>query len=220
MNRQLVLALCLATGFTGAAEAQWNVARFGERSNWMYASYGLDPAFVATAGYGRSVRFFGHPVQFTADAGAVTAKLDLSDVRARLQARMSLLHWKALRLAGSAAFVTRGTVNSVYEGLTFGSDFTGTAGVYLRHWYLAGEFGFDKDVITHVRNSDWYRTNFYPGAQDGWYLNAGGTFHYGLTAGVSLGPAELMLRAGALRTEKFEPVIPPMFASAGLGVAF
>ena len=32
-------------------------------------------------------------------------------------------------------------------------------------------------VITHIKHSDWYRDNYYADAKDGWYLNAGGTFH-------------------------------------------
>lgn len=102
----------------------------------------------------------------------------------------------------------------------FGSDFTGTAGVYRPRWFLAGEFGFDKAIITHLTQSDWYRTYFYPDAKDGWYLNAGGTFHYGVTGGVAFGRTELALRAGWLRTEEFNDVQPPMYAGLGLGIRF
>jgi hypothetical protein len=92
--------------------------------------------------------------------------------------------------------------------------------VYRSGWFAAGEFGFDKAIITHVTHSDWYRTYFYAQARDGWYLNTGGTFHYGLVGGFAIGRTELLLRYGALRTEQFNDLTPPMYASLGFGVAF
>jgi len=118
------------------------------------------------------------------------------------------------------AFITRGTENSIYRAFNFGADFTGAAGVYRRSWFLAGEFGFDKAVITHIAHTDWYRTHFYPEAKDGWYLNAGGTFHYGVTGGVAFGRPELAVRAGRLRTEDFNDLTPPMYAGVGVGFRF
>jgi hypothetical protein len=45
----------------------------------------------------------------------------------------------------------------------------------------------------------------------GWYLDAGGTFHYGVSAGLTLGGAELAARFGFGRTEDFNDVAPPMY---------
>ena len=74
--------------------------------------------------------------------------------------------------------------------------------------------------VTHVTHSEWYRTYFYADAKDGWYRDAGGTVHYGLVAGLTVGRAELLVRYGALRTEALNELTPPMYASIGLGLAF
>jgi hypothetical protein len=108
----------------------------------------------------------------------------------------------------------------VYRGLNFGADFTGTAGVYRQSWFAAGEFGFDKAGITHVTHTDWYRDNYYADAKDGWYLNAGGTYHYGLVTGVAVGAMELALRAGWQRTEDFKALLTPFYGSLGIGFSF
>ena len=218
--RLIVLTLALGALVGTQAEAQWNVARFGERSNIVYSSYGLDPAMVLTAGYGRVVPIFGHRFQFVVDGGMVMARADANDFRARVGVRTALLSWRSLALTGNMAFVTRGTENSIYRGLNFGSEFALTAGVYRRGWFVASEFGRDKDIITHLTHSDWYRRYYYPQAKDGWYLNAGGTYSYGLTAGVALGRTEVVVRAGRLVTEKFDQMLPPMYASLGIGVGF
>ena len=216
----IVLGLSLGPLTATDVSAQWNVARFESGQNRIYTSFGLDPAFIPTVGYGRVVPLFGHKFQFAGDVGIVAASMDTRDFRARLQALTSIVHWRSLHLTGSATFITRGTDNSIYQGFNFGADFTGTVGIYRPRWFVAGEFGFDKAIITHVTHSDWYRTYFYTQARDGWYLDAGGTFHYGLVGGIAFGRTELLLRYGALRTEKFNDLTPPMYASLGFGVAF
>ena len=214
-----LVALTVSALVARNAAAQWNVARFDRGGNRVYTEFGLDPALVTTVGYGRVVPLFGHPFLLGGDVGIGAAGFEPSDFRARLQATTAIVRWRSLYLTGSAAFITRGTENSVYRGLNFGSDFTATGGVYRPGWFVAGEFGFDKAIITHVTHSDWYR-NLYPDAKDGWYLTGGGTFHYGLTAGVALGRMELAGRAGWRRTEQFNDLAPPMYVSLGAGFGF
>ena len=213
-------ALLLSALVARDAAAQWNVARLETHPNRVYATFGLDPAFVATTGYGRVIRLYGHDFQLTADIGLATAQLDTRDFRARVGTQTSLLRWRSLHLTGSATFITRGTENSIYKALDFGADLTGALGLYRRRWFVAGEFGKDKAIITHVTNSAWYKTYIYPDAKDGWYLDAGGTLHYGLAAGLALGAMEIVARAGWLRTETWDQMSPPVYASVGLGIGF
>ena len=217
----IVLGALLLSGLVARdASAQWNVARLGSRPNRVYTTFGLDPAFVGTVGYGRVIRLYGHDFQFTIDGGLVTAKLDTKDFRARAGTQTSLLRWRSLQLVGSATFITRGTENQIYSALDFGADLTAALGVYRPGWFVAGEFGKDKAIITHVTNSDWYRRYFYPDAKDGWYLDAGGTLHFGLAAGLGLGPMEVVGRFGWLRTETWDQMLPPIYATVGLGIGF
>jgi hypothetical protein len=212
-------ALLLAVPAREAA-AQWNVARFGEERNRAYTTFGLDPAFVSTVGYGRVVRVMRHDVQLTGDAGVVTASLDARDFRARLGTQTSLARWRSVHVTGSATFITRGTENSIYRGLNFGADLTGALGVYRRRWFVAGETGKDKAIITHITHSDFYRNTYHEGAKDGWYLDAGGTFHYGLASGVTVGRTEVVARAGRHRTEGRNALTAPLYASVGVGLGF
>jgi hypothetical protein len=200
--------------------AQWNVARFDASPNRIYATFGLDPAFLPTVGYGRVVSFFGHRLQLAGDVGIVAAEMDTRDFRARLHVLTSIVRWRSLHVTGSTAFIARGTDNSIYRGYNFGADLTGTLGVYRSGWFFVAEFGLDKAVITHLTHSDWYRTYFYPEAKDGWYRDPGGTFHYGLSAGFTVGRAELLVRYGQLCTEEFNELTPPMYATLGLGMTF
>jgi hypothetical protein len=216
----ITLGILLSLIVARDASAQWNVARFERQRNTVYTTFGMDPALVTTLGYGRIVEVLGHDFQLSGDVGIATAKVDTRDIRAQLGVQTSLVHWRALQLTGSATGITRGTDNAIYRGINFGADVTAAFGVYRNRWFAAGEFGKDKAVITHVKHTDWYRTNFYTDAKDGWYLDAGGTFHYGATAGVAIGRAELNGRFGWQKTEDFNDLMPPMYASVGIGIGF
>jgi hypothetical protein len=222
MNRisNITLGILLSVLVAGDAAAQWNVARFGTEPNRLYTTFGLDPALVAALGYGRVVAVLGHDLQVVSDAGVAAAHLDTRDFRVRLGVQTSLAQWRSLHLAGSATAITRGTENSIYRGYNLGADVTAALGVYRRGWFAAGEFGKDKAILTHLTHSDWYRTHYYADAKDGWYLDPGGTYHYGLTGGLSLGRTEVVGRFGWRRTERFNELQPPVYASVGLGYGF
>lgn len=215
-----ILGALLATLAIQDASAQWNVARFEAQPNRVYTSFGLDPAFVTSLGYGRVMPILGHDFQLAGEVGIATARLDSDDYRIRLGVNTSIVNWRSVHLTGSATFITRGTDNVIYRGFNFGADFTGAVGVYRPGWFAAAEFGKDKAVITHVTHSDWYRDHYFPEAKDGWYLNAGGVYHYGLVGGISVGPAEIVGRFGFHQTEKFNGMMPPMYASLGVGYGF
>jgi hypothetical protein len=213
----IMLGLLLSVFVAAEANAQWNVARFDTDRSRVYTTFGLDPASIGSLGYGRVLSLRGHDFQLTGDLGVVTAGMDARDFRARVGTQTSLVQWRSVHLTGSATFVTRGTDNSIYRGLNFGADLTGSLGVYRQRWFTAGEFGFDKAIITHVTHSDWYRNHYYPDAKDGWYLDAGGTYHYGLAGGVTLGRTEIVGRVGLLRTERFKSLATPGYVSLGVG---
>jgi hypothetical protein len=216
----IVLGLSFTVLLAPDASAQWNVVRFESNPNRIYTTFGLDPAFFPAVGYGRVVSVFGHAIQLAGDAGIVAAAMDTRDFRARLHVLTSIVRWRSLHLTGSTAFIARGTDNSIYRGYNFGADLAGSLGIFRSGWFVAAELGLDKATITHVTHSDWYRTYFYPEAKDGWYRSPGGTVHYGLSAGLSVGRAELLARYGQRRTEEFNKLTPPIFASLGLGFAF
>lgn len=197
------------------AGAQWNASRFDAGNSWVYASYGLDPAFVATLGYARAVR--GN-VQLSAEAGAVVAEPDLRDSRAVVGVRATALRWRSVRLTASGSAITRQTSNAIYRAVSFGSAFTGTLGVYRNSWFAATEGGFDKSIITKIKHTDLYR-NVYPEVKDGWYMPTAGTYHFGLTGGKQIGRTELVARVGAQRSEKFNDLSVPFYVSLGAGFA-
>lgn len=91
----------------------------------------------------------------------------------------------------------------------FGSDMAGIIGYYKPKWFIAGEVGFDKAIVTHFKHTDLMKEKFT--AKDGWYLPAtGGNFYYGLQSGFSWRNHDVTLKAGKIITQDFktEPLLP------------
>ena len=218
-QRHLMMAAAAASFIAlGAREAwgQWNVTRFDSSTTWAYTSYGLDPAVVGSIGFARSIPQFRESL-VSAEVGWVVAGFDARDFRGRVTAQTSAVRWRSLRLTGDVALSARGTTNSIYRALGIGAATTWTLGVYRPRWFAGTEAGIDHNMATRITHTDWYKTYFYPDAKDGWYGGTGGTIHYGLTGGVTLGRTELMTRAGFLRTEQLNETVPPMYVNVGFG---
>jgi len=66
----------------------------------------------------------------------------------------------------------------------------------------------------------WQFESYVPDAKDGWYLDTGGTYHYGLAGGFAVGRTELVGRVGLLRTERFNALTTPGYVSLGVGLGF
>lgn len=220
LSSAVLIGTVLALVFSSDAAAQWNVVGFGSNPDRFYATFGLDPAFFPSVGYARATSVFGHPVQLGVDGGIVAAELDAHDFRGRVHLLTSIVNWRSLHFTGSTALIARGTDNTIYSGYNFGADVTCGLGLYRKGWFLSAEFGIDKSGATRIEHSEWYRTYFYPDAMDGWYRAPGGTIHYGLSVGVTVGRTELLARFGQRRTEEFNELMPPMYVSLGMGLAF
>jgi hypothetical protein len=221
--RTAIRAALGTIGFAATAaslHAQWNVARFDMNRHRIHATAGVDPAVITAVGYSYTRPVMGRPVQVGIEGGVVAASMDANDFRARLQAGLSVVQWKSLHVNASGAFVTRGTKNNLYKAITMGADVGTTVGMYTPRWFVAGETGYDKSVVTRLTHSDWYRTHFYPDAKSGWYVDTGGTWRFGGIAGVALGKTELVVRAGVPRTRRGNSIGVPYYASLGLGHAF
>lgn len=213
------IVLLLSTNAT-VARAQWNLARLTPGESRVQLTMGVDPAVIPSIGYSRVSSLFGATAQVGVEGGVVAGNADLNDYRARLSGQAQVVQYGALRVAVSAAAITRGTSNEVFRAVNFGADVGAVGGLYRRHWFVAAEMGFDKAIITHLTHTRVYRDQFYAEAKDGWYIDNGGTWRFGATGGVTMGRTELMLRAGVPRTQRGESLPIPGYLSVGMGVRF
>jgi hypothetical protein len=109
---------------------------------------------------------------------------------------------------------------SVVRFQNFGSEFRGVAGYYKARWFVAGEFGFDKAIVTYIKNMD-AMEHYYPTIRNGWYIPTGGNFQYGIQAGYSLKSVDVNLKAGKMVDQYFKSTARiPYYCQLGVNVKF
>lgn len=221
MKIHIAITVLLSIISVSDASAQlYNWSVMGERCQAVSFQTGLDNGIIFGAAYG--YRLPGRlPIivsgEYSFPAGSSVA--DDHKVKAGVQAR--LLKAGSLRLSGELYGLYRRFNNDLTGMVNFGSYSAISIGWYRPGFFVAGQFGFDKAIVTHFRHHDSYRELF-PDVQDGWYQPAtGGNYSYGIAAGYSLARVDMNLRAGKAIAEDFKtrPFVP-FYAVLGCNLRF
>ena len=207
-----VAAAVLLAAPVAARAQEVNLATLAEdddAANRVHVRTGAEYGFVAGVGYARAVSVLERRILVSGDVTAPWAGFDASDYRVRAGVLVPIVGTRRWKIAGTVAPTLRGTRNEVSRMTSVGADVGVTGGFYGRHWFVAGELGFDWAATTHVAHTDLYRATVFADARDGWYGTAGGNYRYGAQAGVSFGRHDVVLRVGQLRDVAGEaPVLP------------
>ena len=213
-----LLALC------GTARAQ-SFSRLEAGEQTVTAETGLQSGIVTSLGYARGLRLgVGDRTLRTlipfAQASLAVAKPDLHDYAFRVGSQISVVSIGWFDLSTQVAFGVAGTENGIYSGTALRTELALLAGHYGRRWFAVAEAGWARAWLTYIENGDWYRTNIYPDARDGWYSGTGGILHGGAKGGVTVGTVEFVLRAGVNKTETLQALDLPFYATVGANLRF
>lgn len=210
-----MIALLGIAAAVGAQPINWaNIKK--EDKHFVHVKTGIFNGVQFGAGYSYKVNQRLFPVMLNADYSVMSGDKILQDFKARLGGNIRWMESHGFAFSTSLHAIFRRYGNDYVRLANFGTEVSGVAGYYRRHWFVAAETGFDKAIVTHFRHSQAYKSQ-YPGVQNGWYeTSTGGNFYYGLQAGVSLGKCSIGIRAGKILEQDFEtsPLVP-MYAEAG-----
>lgn len=178
----------------------------------LHANAGWEYSFVYGLAYGYH---FQTKLPIVADVSfsLPSGEAVFDDFKSKIGGQINLYQINHFRFTTSIHGIYRRYENPLVTLQNFGADATAIVGYYKPRWFVAGEFGFDKAIVTHFKNSAIYK-EVYPNAKDGWYEPAtGGNFNFGLQAGYSFRRSDLTLRLGKTITQDFKtkPMIPLYF---------
>lgn len=200
-------------------DVNWRSLREDQR-NIIRFNVGFDYGVTAQVGYSRSFTLI-RPVLLGLDYSFPMGSVLLDDFKVRLGGQVEVV-----QIGGFSATVRilsnfRRYQNSLVRILSFGSDFAAVAGYYEPTWHAAGEFGFDKSIVSEFKHSDVMKANF-PAIRDGWYIPTGGHYYYGIQTGKTIGETfDLSLRLGATSAQfDDENAVLPYYLQIGLGMRF
>jgi hypothetical protein len=213
-----VLAILLAAAHAGQAQTiNWRSLRDDHR-DLIHLSAGYDYGATAQLGYSRSIDFV-RPVILGLDYSFPMGRDLFDDFKVRLGGQMEVMAIGGFSASVKIASVFRRQETALVRIASFGSDFAILTGFYQRTWFVAGEFGFDKAITSHLKHSDVMRASF-PGIRDGWYVPTGGNFYYGIEGGGTIGGIfDLTMRIGATQAQAHdENAVIPLYLQVGVGM--
>ncbi len=179
-----------------------------------------DYALVYGAGYGYQIGS-AVPAVLNLEYSFPSGKNITDDFKSKIGGKVRLLEIMNFQFSANIYGVYRRYENDLVRMKNFGSDFSGVIGYYKPKWFIAGEVGFDKAIVTNLKHSQTYRDVF-PEVTDGWYSPpSGGNFYYGVQTGFSFKQQDIYLKAGKVITQDFEtkPMVP-FFAQIGINFRF
>jgi hypothetical protein len=216
----LIPMLALFTGSVSAQTLNWASLK-EENKHIVNANLGVEYGAVYGAGYGYQFKTRLFPVVADVEYSFPSGDKIFDDFKTKIGGQIRWIAYHNFQFSTKIHGVFRRYENDFVAMSNFGSDISGIVGYYQVKWFVAGEAGFDKAIVTHFKHSQAYKDQ-YPGVVDGWYEPAaGGNFYYGLQAGFSFRKNDIYLRAGKVLTQNFKttPLIP-FYGQVGYNIKF
>jgi len=203
-----MMVLSFGRNLTQAQTLNW--ASFNrDQRNILNINAGVDYSFTYGIGYGYQLKT-KLPVLLNVEYSQAAGENLFDDFKTKIGGQIRIYEIDHFHFTAKVQGIFRRFEDDYVRMLNFGSDMSVIAGYYKSRWFVAGEFGFDKAIVTHFKHSDISREDF-PGIKDGWYEpSTGGNFYYGLQAGYSFHQYDIMIKAGQVVQQDFEthPSIP------------
>lgn len=184
-----------------------------EQKHIVYINTSWDYGIVYGAGYSHQLKS-KLPVLLNVSYSFPSGDKLFDDFKTKIGGQIRLYSIGNVQFSASVHGIYRRYENPLVRLQYFGSEMTGVIGYYKPIWFIAGEVGFDKAIVTHFKHSEIFKETIYANVNDGWYEPAtGGNFNYGIQAGYSFKRSDILLKIGQVLTQDFKttPSIPYYF---------
>lgn len=198
--KTIALILIVLTAATAGHTQSVNWNTIHDRPNQIRIGTGYDYGVSMQIGYSRAFTLL-RPLQLDLDVTLPTGGDVVDDLKTSLGAQVEVIAQGPLSATIRVASLFRRYESALVRSVSFGSDMGIVAGYYGAWWHAAGEFGFDKAIATHIRQTDISRP-YAPPMHAAWYVPTGGHYYYGVQTGATVADAvDIGLRAGATNAQ-------------------
>ena len=174
-----------------------------EQRHILNVNAGYDYAFTYGVGYGYQLKT-KFPIVLNVEHSQPAGEDIFDDFKTKIGGQIRLYQINNFHFTAKIHGVFRRYENDYVRLVNFGSDMSAIIGYYKSKWFVAGEFGFDKAIVTNFKHSDLFREDF-PQVKDGWYEPAtGGNFYFGVQTGLSFAKSDITLKVGKVIQQDFK----------------
>ncbi|MEO1451274.1 MAG: hypothetical protein AAFV07_17215 [Bacteroidota bacterium] len=203
----LILAFFSISGIK-AQTVNWNA--LNHTKHLISLGIGWDYAVAYNLGYAYKLQT-KFPVLLHANVSAPAGNKLLDEVKIKTGGQILLIDQQRIKGGISLHAIYRSYQNPLIRLRNFGSEIKGTIGYFAPKWFVAGEIGHDKAIVTRFSPTDVFRESMYQDTQVGWYDPAtGGHVLFGLQTGYSREKFDVTFSIGRVVQEHFTatPLIP------------
>ena len=211
-NHKTYALLIMATWFVASVNAQTiNWASLQEQNTHIInTNIGMEYGVIYGAGYGYQIKNRLFPIVANIEYFFPSGNKVFDDFKVKIGGHIRWIEYRNFQFSTKIQGLFRRYENDLVRIMNFGSDMAGVVGYCRPKWFVAGEVGFDKAIVTNFKHAQQYQDQ-YPGVVDGWYEPAtGGNFYYGLQAGYSIRKYDIHIKGGNIITQDFKtkPMLP------------
>jgi hypothetical protein len=208
----IVIAVCLYKPAVGLSQTLNWASLKNDQKHIFNINAGVEHGLISGAGYGYQLRSKS-PIVLNAEYSFPAGENLFDDFKTKIGGQVRFYKTGDVHFSAKFYGVFRRYESDFVRLVNFGSDISATVGYYKTKWFVAGEAGFDKAIVTHFKHTESYKA-LYPTVKDGWYEpSTGGNFYYGLQMGYSFKKNDIYLKAGKIVKQDFQsqPLIPFSF---------
>lgn len=157
------------------------------------------------------------PIVLQADFSAPMGDA-FDDYKFRIGGKVSLVDKGTFKIALQYLALARKNETNLVNQTGIGQWLSVTTGIYKEGWHLGLEIGYDGALATKLTHAEEMKLN-YSEIQDGWFINTGGQWHYGIEASKKIGARmeiNTSLRATDAKGDHYNALLPMHFRLGGV----
>lgn len=189
-----------------------------------YLRFGIDPSTVIAFGYQRNIMtgFSMYPVTAYAEWKVSATRFAIKNSELKIGSILPVFGKGSFMIVNILNFSVGSDATSNFNSKKFAAADKIAFGFYKKTWFIATTAGYEKILLNHIENTEFYKTTYYEDAKDGWYKGAGGSFQFGIEGGGTFKKKyDLHLEIKKPYTEKFNSYGgSPFHVNLGLGYRF
>jgi hypothetical protein len=219
MRLILITIIILCAQFLKAQVVNFNNLST-DKLNHIQFSAGLNMAVMANVEYARILYLKSKPILLSANFTLPMGQNIGDDKKFSINASGNIMEFRNWGFPIHLGIHSVHTGNKMIKITGLGTKVSINPGYYKNTWFAGVDIGYEKQLLTHIKNSDFYKEVYFSEANDGWYSGAGGNLFFGFIAGKSINHNELNLKAGYIATEKFQTLLVPYYAEIAFKINF